>query len=32
VVDHLIEVLRDTGFPAERFEIEITERALIVDA
>jgi diguanylate cyclase (GGDEF)-like protein len=31
LVERLMTVLRDTGFPAERFEIEITENALIGD-
>jgi diguanylate cyclase (GGDEF)-like protein len=31
LVERLLTVLHDTGFPAERFEIEITENALIGD-
>jgi diguanylate cyclase (GGDEF)-like protein len=31
LVDNLLKVLSETGFPASRFEIEITENALIDD-
>lgn len=31
LVERLLEILQETGFPAERFEIEITENALIGD-
>ena len=31
LIDRLLGVLRETGFPPERFEIEITENALIGD-
>lgn len=31
LTDRLLEVLLETGFPADRFEIEITENALIGD-
>lgn len=31
LTEQLLEVLRETGFPANRFEIEITENALIDD-
>jgi predicted signal transduction protein with EAL and GGDEF domain len=31
LVERLLAVLRETGFPAQRFEVEITENALIAD-
>jgi diguanylate cyclase (GGDEF)-like protein len=31
LIERLLDVLRETGFPPERFEVEITENALIGD-
>lgn len=31
LIERLLQVLRETGFPPERFEVEITENALISD-